>query len=300
MFMISGQGGRRDRPGDEGRQLMHGTKRSRPRRAGLPAGDGPGTYRARPADVRDRSGGDGRGREHPMYTSRPAAAARRGPPQPARPRGFRAAPAAAAATAGQGRPPDDRRTAPGGHRRARRHRAAHAGLDLAGKCPGRPGAGHVGRGARRRVVPRPRRQRHRQLGREPVVLPPPAACGRHAGPVGHPAPGPTPAGPVHAAVAHLPAPRRMTSPAGRQLAGEGVWHPRPARGRPACRVRDLGAARRRAHQLRGGRGLDGHQAAEATSTREAESRRRPVQSTPPRSPRPRQRHWSRRSMPVSS
>ena len=37
---------------------MHGTKRSRPRHAGLPAGDGPGTYRFRPGDAQDRPGDD--------------------------------------------------------------------------------------------------------------------------------------------------------------------------------------------------------------------------------------------------
>ena len=42
-------------------------------------------------------------------------------------------------------------------------------------------------------------------------------------------------GPVRAAIAHLPAPLRLTSPAGPELAGEGVWHPagRPVDGLPA-------------------------------------------------------------------
>ena len=45
--------------------------------------------------------------------------------------------------------------------------------------------------------------------------------------------GPATSGPVRAAVAHLSAPLRMTSPAGSELAGEGVWHP-PAGPSTAC------------------------------------------------------------------
>jgi len=37
---------------------MHGGKQSRPRHAGLPAGNGPGPYRDRPGDAQDRPGGD--------------------------------------------------------------------------------------------------------------------------------------------------------------------------------------------------------------------------------------------------
>jgi hypothetical protein len=46
---------------------------------------------------------------------------------------------------------------------------------------------------------------------------------------------PAAAAPVHAAVAHLPAPRRLTSPAGPELAGEGIWHPAgPLTACPPC------------------------------------------------------------------
>ena len=78
MFMIRGQGGR-NRPDDEGRQLMHGGKQSRPRHAGLPAGDGPGAYR-------DRPGGDpGDDAQHQTYAS---PVGQRGA-RPTKPHGFR-------------------------------------------------------------------------------------------------------------------------------------------------------------------------------------------------------------------
>jgi len=74
---------------------MHVGKQSRPRHAGLPAGDGPGAYRDRPGDAQDRPGSDPG--DYPQHQTYAIPADQRGyylaepgsGGRPARPHGFR-------------------------------------------------------------------------------------------------------------------------------------------------------------------------------------------------------------------
>ncbi len=223
---------------------MHASKQSRPRRAGLPAGDGPGTYRDRPGDAQDRPGADpDAGREHQTYDlpagqpgGHPGEAGGRGGVT-AGPHGFRARRRSRRRRRRQIRAA--RRTITG------RHPVATAVLAVImlltpvwislGNALADPGLGTsaAARGA----------EWFRGHGGSGIVNwaenlwyshhPPPV--GGKPAPSAIPRLGPTAAAPAHAAAAHLPAPPRLTSPAGHELAGEGVWHPagRPVDGLPA-------------------------------------------------------------------
>ena len=223
---------------------MHASKQSRPRRAGLPAGDGPGTYRDRPGDAQDPPGADpDAGREDQTYDfpagqpgGHPGEAGGRGGVT-AGPHGFRACRRSRRRRRRQIRAA--RRTITG------RHPVATAVLAVImlltpvwislGNALADPGLGTsaAARGA----------EWFRGHGGSGIVNwaenlwyshhPPPV--GGKPAPAAIPRLGPTAAAPAHAAAAHLPAPPRLTSPAGHELAGEGVWHPagRPVDGLPA-------------------------------------------------------------------
>ena len=142
----------------------------------------------------------------------------------------------------------------------------------------------------------------RELGGERVVQPPPAQGGRKA-----PAPGtirkPTgrcsPRRPSATTATSRRRPRSCPSPArpspakasGRRRAG---WSGDPGD------LRDDAAARRHPHQLRGRRGLDGHQAAEGHAVLgQPDPRGRPLHHTAPIISDRRPTAWSRRSTPAS-
>ena len=223
----------------ERRQLMHGSKPSPPRHAGLSAGEGPGTYRDRRGDAQDLPGADpDPGREQQTYASppgHPGEAGGRG--GSAGPRGFRA----------RRRSRRQRRRQIRAARRtiAGRHPVATAALAVIvlltpvwislGNALANPGLGTsvAARGA----------EWFRAHGGSGIVNwaenqwyshHPPPVGGRPAQSA-IPRLGPTAPPSAHAAVAHLPVPPRLTSPAGNELAGEGVWHPagRPVGGLPA-------------------------------------------------------------------
>ena len=222
---------------------MHGSKQSRPRRAGLPAGDGPRTYRDRPGAVQDPPGTEpDAGREHQRYAfpvGQPGVyrgeAAGRG--RPTGPRGFRARRRSRRRRRRQIRAA--RRTIAGRHPVATAMLVVMVLLTPAwislGNALANPGLGTsvAARGA----------EWFRGHGGSGIVNwaenlwyshHPPPVGGRPAQSA-IPRLGPATSGPVRAAVAHLSAPLRMTSPAGSELAGEGVWHPagRPVDGLPA-------------------------------------------------------------------
>jgi len=209
---------------------MHGGKQSRPRHAGLHAGNGPGTYRDRPGDAQGRPGDP----DDPQYQTYAVPAGQDGDylaeagsgGRAARPHGFRSR----------------------GDRRRRRRQIRAARRTIAGRHPvatavlgvivllipvwfslgnalADPGLGTsvAARGA----------EWFRGHGGSGIVNwaenlwnpPHPPPWGAAPAQSAIPSLGPAAAGPTHAAVAHLPAPRQLTSPAGRELAGEGAWHP---------------------------------------------------------------------------
>jgi hypothetical protein len=210
---------------------MHGGKQSRPRHAGLAAGNGPGTCRDRPGDAQGWPGGDPDDPQYQAYAV-PAGqdgdylAEAGGDGRPARAHGFRS----------RGDRSRRRRQIRAARRTiAGRHPVATAVLGVIvlltpvwfslGNALANPGLGTsvAARGA----------EWFRGHGGSGIVNwaenlwyshhPPPAGGAPARSAI--PSLGPAAAGPVHAAVAHLPAPRRLTSPAGRELAGEGAWHP---------------------------------------------------------------------------
>ena len=271
---------------------MHGGRQSRPRYAGLPAGDGPRTYRDQPGDTRDRPGGEP---DHdPQYQTcavpagqggdYPAEAGSGG--RPTRPHGFRS----------RGRRRRRRQIRAARRTIAGRHPVAAAVLAVIvlltpvwislGNALANPGLGTsvAARGA----------EWFRGHGGSGIVNwaenlwyshhPPPVGGAPAQSAI--PSLGPATGGPAHTAVAHLPAPRRLTSPAGRLMAGEGVWHPAGRRvdGLPAV-YETWVRPERRPHQPRGRRRLDGHQAADpGLVLGQHDSRRRPVQAHRPGPP----------------
>ena len=220
---------------------MHGSKQSRPRRAGLPAGDGPTTYRDRPGTIQDPPGTDpDAGREHQRSAFRVG-----------QPGGYRGE------AAGRGRPNEPRGfRARRRHRRRRRRQIRAARRTIAGRHPVATamlavmvlltpawislGNALTNPGLGTSVAARGAEWFRGHGGSGIVNWAENLWYSHHPPPVGGkpaqsaiPRLGPATSGPVRAAVAHLSAPLRMTSPGGPELAGEGVWHPRPARRRPA-------------------------------------------------------------------
>ncbi len=103
---------------------MHGSKQSRPRRAGLPAEDGPGTYRDQPGDAQDQPGGDPD--NAPPYQTCAV---------PASPRGDYPAEAGSG-----GRPTSPHGSRSRGDRRRRRRQVRAARRTIAGRHPVAAGA----------------------------------------------------------------------------------------------------------------------------------------------------------------
>ena len=176
---------------------MHASKQSRPRRAGLPAGDGPGTYRDRPGAVQDPPGTDpDAGREHQTYAfpaGQPgghACEAGGGRGGPAEPRGFRARRRSRRRRRRQIRAA--RRTIAGRHPVATAVLAVIMLLTPAwislGNALANPGLG-TSVAARAPSGSAATGAAASSTGRESLVLPPSAAGRRRAGPVSHPAPG---------------------------------------------------------------------------------------------------------------
>ena len=210
---------------------MHGSKQSRPRHAGVPAGYGPGTYRDRSGDARDRPGGDPD--DDPQHQTRAVPADQRGDyPDEASSSGRRAGPHGFRSRG----------------RRRRRWQIRAARRTIAGRHPVAVGALAVivlltpvwfslgnalaNPGLGTSVAARGAEWFRGHGGSGIVNWAENLWYSHHPPPVGGtpaqsaiPSLGPATGGPAHAAVAHLPAPRRLTSPAGHQMASEGVWHP---------------------------------------------------------------------------